>query len=81
VKRKINKNTHTIRHVRDGEWVISRSEETSAGGLLNTTETLPRPLGMYVKRLRGKIAKTVEVAPLVFVDYNKKGEVLGVEIL
>ena len=36
---------------------------------------------MNVSLRKGQVAKTVEVAPDVILDYNKKGEVLGVEIL
>ena len=44
----------------------------------------PDARAMYVNltdTIDYKVAKTVEAAPEVFVDFDKKGKVLGVEIL
>ena len=36
---------------------------------------------MYIKLIRGKVAKTKEVDPNMMVDYDSKGNILGIEIL
>ena len=36
---------------------------------------------MYVKLAKGKVAKTVEFAPETFVDLDKNGKLMGVEML
>ncbi len=36
---------------------------------------------MYVKIVKGKVAKTVEFAPEIFVDLDKNGKLMGIEML
>jgi len=36
---------------------------------------------IYIKVNKGKVAKTVEVAPEIFVDLDQNGKLLGVEML
>ena len=35
----------------------------------------------YVKLKRGRVAKTVELKPGILFDFDKNGEVLGIELL
>ena len=35
----------------------------------------------YVQLKEGKIVRTEEIAPEVFADFNKKGEILGIEFV
>lgn len=35
----------------------------------------------YVRLRRGKVARTVEIRPGILVDVDKKGDVVGIEVL